>query len=274
MSTNAAITFYDIASAPPLKTFAPNPWKTRLALNFKGIPYQTKWVQVLDIRSLREELGVPANRTLPDGSPLHTLPMIQDVNTGKIIGDSFEIALYLDSAFPDGPKLLHPRTAGLTATFNAHMDEVFTKHLGICTQTSFDPTIVQEVMAVFAKRFGVESLADMQLSNEQREALFVSFEVALGELTKAYHHTGGTADRVWRTTGTAKEQTQRPPPGRENAALFLDSEEPSYADFIVGAWLKHFQVGLKAEDWQRVCSWQDGRWGKLVAALDRWSEMK
>ncbi|KAF2161907.1 hypothetical protein M409DRAFT_69437 [Zasmidium cellare ATCC 36951] len=272
MSTNAALTFYDIASAPPLKTFAPNPWKTRLALNFKGIPYQTKWVSVLDISSLREELGVRANRTLPDGTPLHTLPMIQDAVTKEIVGDSFEIVLYLDRAYPDSPKLLRPYTAGLTAAFNAHMDEVFTKHLGLCTRTSFDPAVVEEVMAMFAKRFGVSSLADMQLSNEQREDMFVSFEVALGELTKAYNHTGGTADRVWRTTGTAKEQTQRS--GRESAGLFLDGEEPAYADFIVGAWLKHFEADMVPKDWERVCSWQDGRWGKMVAALDQWSEMK
>ncbi|KAK4498916.1 hypothetical protein PRZ48_009426 [Zasmidium cellare] len=274
MATNADITFYDIASAPPLKTFAPNPWKTRLALNFKGIPYQTKWVQVLDIAALRKGLGIPANRTLPDGTPMHTLPMIEDASTGKIVGDSFEIALYLDDAYPDSPKLLRQHTAGLTAAFNAHMDEVFTKHLGLCTRASFDPATVEEVMATFAKRFGVKSLADMQLSDEQREAMFVSFEVALGELSKAYHHTGGTADRVWRTTGTAKEQSQQPPPNRQNACVFLDGDEPAYADFIVGAWLKHFEGGMDPKDWERVCSWQDGRWGKLGTVLNRWSEMK
>jgi len=46
MAPESQIIFYDIASDKPLRTFAPNPWKTRLALNFKGIPYRTEWVRI------------------------------------------------------------------------------------------------------------------------------------------------------------------------------------------------------------------------------------
>lgn len=69
MASHNLITFYDIASAPPQKTFAANPWKIRLALNYKGVPYRTECVEMPDIHSVREGLGVPANRTLPDGTP-------------------------------------------------------------------------------------------------------------------------------------------------------------------------------------------------------------
>lgn len=273
MSTETPIVFYDIASGPPLRTFAPNPWKTRFALNFKRLPYRTQWVDMPDISSLRQKLGVPANRTLPDGTPYHTLPVIQDTASGELIGDSFEIALYLDG-LPDRPKVFRPHTIGLTAAFNAQVDSIFTKHIGLCNTMPFDPAKKDEVNAIFAKRFGVASLDDLQPTSEQREEMFKSLEAALGELAKAYHHTGGTTDHVWRHGGTDKAQSQRPPAGREDAGVFLDGEGPSYADFIVGAWLKNMEASMKPEDWERVGSFQGGHWRRLVAALNQWAEIK
>ena len=55
---------------------------------------------------------------------------------------------------------------------------------------------------------------------------------------------------------------------------FLDGDEPVYADFIVGAWLKMFEASLESEDWRRVRAWQDGLWGRVVDALNEWSEIK
>ena len=49
--TNKEIIFYDIASSAPVRTFAPNPWKTRYALNHKKLPYETKPIDMPDIHS-------------------------------------------------------------------------------------------------------------------------------------------------------------------------------------------------------------------------------
>jgi len=274
MSSDKPLVFYDIASGPPLRTFAPNPWKTRFALNFKGVPYQTEWVDMLDISALRETLGVPANRTLPDGTPFHTLPVVKHTANGKILGDSFEIALYLDNAYPEAPSLFHPSTTGLTAAFNAHIDGTFTKFATLCSQMPFDSRIKDDVTAMFARRFGVKSWDEIQLNSEQRENMLISFEAALGELAKAYRHTGGTTDHIWRAGGTEKAQNQRPPPGREEPGPFLDGDRPVYADFIVGSWLKMMEEGMKPDDWQRVRTWQDGLWGRVIDALGNWSEIK
>ena len=273
MSSETLIVFYDIASNQPLRTFAANPWKTRFALNFKGVRYRTQWVDMPDITSVRQELGVPANRTLPDGAPFHTLPVIMDAVTGKLLGDSFEIALYLDNAYPEAPSLFRPLTPGLTAAFNAHVDGVFTKFAGLCSQMPFDPRVLDEVMAIFARRAGAMSV-DLELGSEQREKMLVSFEAALGELTKVYWHTGGTTDYFWRAGGTEKSQSQRPPSDRKEAGPYLDGDEPVYADFIIGAWLKMMEAGMKPEDWQLVRTWQGGLWGRLVDALGKWSEIK
>ncbi|KAG6905980.1 hypothetical protein DXG01_016474 [Tephrocybe rancida] len=259
------IVFYDIASRKPRTTFSPNPWKTRLALNLKGVPYHTEWVQMPDITAVREQLGVPANRTLPDGTPYHTLPVIHDLSTGKLIGDSFEIALYLDSAYPDGPTLFRPFTTGLTAAFNARVDGVFTRFAGLCTQMPFDPEFVGAIQAMFAKRLGgIAAMSSQQPANERPDTSLVAMEAAMGELAKAYRHTGGTAE----------SQAQRPPPGHETSGPFLDGDEPVYADLALAAWLKMFEISMPPEEWQQVRSWHGGLWGRIVDALEKWSEIK
>lgn len=272
MSSTDQITFYDIASDAPLRTFAPNPWKTRFALNFKGVPYQTQWTHMPEIHNLREKLGVPANRTLPDGSAYHTLPVISDPSTGALIGDTFEIALYLDGQYSNGRPLIRPNTTGLTAAFNAQVDGIFTKYAGLC-QLVFDPAVKDECLGMFAKRFGVKSFDDIKLSDEQKQGLWTSFEHSLEELAKAYKHTGGTTDYYFRPQGSAEAQRQKGPEERKQA-VFLDGDEPAYSDFIVGAWLKMMETCLTSEEWQRIRSWQGGHWGRVVDALKPWSEIR
>ena len=246
-----------------------------MALNLKGVPYQTEWIEMPDITAVREKLGVPANRTLPDDTPYHTLPVIWDLATGKLVGDSFEIALYLDSTYTDGPRLFRPFTTGLTAAFNARIDGVFTKFAGLCTQMPFDPAVLDAVQAMFAERMpAIQAMADQQSINQQGEISLASFEAALGELAKAYRHTGGTTDYFWRAGGTAESQAQRPPPGRETTGPFLDGDEPVYADLVLGAWLKMFEISMPPEDWQHVRGWHGGLWGRIVDALSEWSEIK
>ncbi|KAI0475254.1 hypothetical protein GGR56DRAFT_645258 [Xylariaceae sp. FL0804] len=273
------IVFYDIASREPRTTFAANPWKTRLAFNLKGVAYRTEWVEMPDITAVRERLGVPANRTLPDGTPYQTLPAIQDPATGALVGDSFEIALYLDRAYPGRPRLLRPGTAGLTAALNAHVDGLFTRFAGLCTRMPFDPAVLGRVQDMFAKR--MPAIQAQQQARQQPAPSLGEFEAALGELAKAYAHTGGTTDYFWRAGGTAAAQVQRPGRGAASpddtaaaadAAVvvgpFLDDEGPAYADCIVGAWLKMCQTSMPPEEWARVRGWHGGLWGRIVDALD------
>ena len=271
------LVFYDIASAPPLRTFAPNPWKTRFALNLKGVPYTTSWTDLPDIASVREKLGVSANRTLPDGTPFHTLPVIHDLSTSETLGDTFEIALYLDRNYSgaDYPLLIPQHATGLTAAFNAYVDGLFTKYAALCDAPPYDPRIADKVQSIFAKRFGVESLEALQPKGEAREQMLAAFEATLGELAKAYRHTGGTTDWVWRASGTEIQLAQKPPPGREvRVGPFLDGETPSYSDCIVCAWLKMMEACMPSDEWARVRKWQGGLWGTVVDGMERWSQIQ
>jgi len=272
MSSDTAIVFYDIASAFPLRTFAPNPWKTRLALNLKGLSYRTEWIDMPDIAAVRTKLGVPANRCFPDGTPFHTLPVLQDLSTGTLLGDSFEIALYLDKTYPDKASLFLPGTTGLTAAFNAHVDGIFTPFSILCDEMPFDARIVDTVKTMFAKRVGVASFDDMQLKEDERETKLVAFEAALGELSKAYRHTGGTTDHLWRVNGTEAALAQRGKQA-ENIGPWLDGGRPAYADVIVGAWLKMMEACMRENEWQRLRTWQGGLWGRVVDGLECWSRI-
>lgn len=268
MASESPIIFYDIASTLPRRTFAPNPWKTRFALNIKQLSYRTEWVQMPHITDVRLKLGVPANRTLPDGSEYHTLPVLQDQTHNTIIGDSFEIALYLDKTYPDNPRLFKEGTIGLTAAFNAQIDTLFTTYVGLADRMILDPLTLNESMAIFAKRAGVASLGQLKMTDEQRETKMTAFEAALGELAKAYRHTGGTTDHLWRSGGTDEGQAQR---GRKSVGPWLDGERPVYADCIVGSWLKMFEACMEEKEWERVKGWQGGLWGRVVDALEEWS---
>lgn len=280
-NTTQPIVFYDIASSQPHHTFAPNPWKTRYALNHKKFPYKTKPIDLPDIASERQKLNVPANRTLPDGSPYHTLPLIHDPATNAFVGDSFEIALHLDrrpqtpeeaATSSRSPPLFRPGTVGLTAAFNSRVDELFTKYVALSSaKMPFPEESKARIQSIFAARFGLKDMAALALSPEARENMFVEFEHALGELAKAYRHVGGTTDGVWRAGGTAEGQAQRDGRAQGVGGPWLDGDEgegPVYADFVVGGWLAMMARCMEERDWERVRGWQGGLWGRIHDALE------
>src|SRR5690349_15659971 len=102
-ATTPKLVFYDIKFREPQQQFsgAPNPWKARYALNFKNVDYSSVFVDILDIPTVRKGLGVPAGRKFPDGSDYYTLPVLIDSTTGAKVGDSFDIAVYLQKTYPD-----------------------------------------------------------------------------------------------------------------------------------------------------------------------------
>ncbi|EAQ90399.1 hypothetical protein CHGG_02334 [Chaetomium globosum CBS 148.51] len=89
------ITFYDIGSGPSSIPFAPNPWKTRLALNFSRTPHHTTFIPLPSIASTRAALNLPPNRKHSEGGALPTLPIFHDHATDTLVGESFDIALHL-----------------------------------------------------------------------------------------------------------------------------------------------------------------------------------
>ncbi|THU78272.1 hypothetical protein K435DRAFT_786324 [Dendrothele bispora CBS 962.96] len=242
MDASNPIIFYDIASGPPVISFAPNPSKTRYALNFKEVHYRTEWVELPDVASVRKKLGSDAVRKHFDGSPFYTLPVIKDPSTGAVVGDTFDIAVYLDKTYPNGPSLFPPSTIGLLAAFNTQVDAIFSRFVKLFVHgIPFNPETAEQSKADFVWRMQGKTWDDLDLRGEERAKALEAFEAALGDLAKFYRLEDGP---------------------------FLAGETVTYADFIVGGWLVQMKTSLK--EWDRLQSWHDGLWGKLHQALEKY----
>ncbi|RJE25434.1 hypothetical protein PHISCL_02257 [Aspergillus sclerotialis] len=268
-----SIVFYDIAMRPPTEKTccAANPWKSRLALNFKGLPYSTTWVQLPDIPEVRKSLKVPASRKFADGSDFYTLPIINDPTTKSLVGDTFDIAVYLQKTYPDSgagdlfpaqpldytfnQDILIPLTEANQsdypeyAKFNMSVDAAFSAHVQLAVYGfPFDPATAEAAKAEFVRRAGVSSWDDFALVGEAREKLKASFRDTLGGLGKLFL--------------------------RDTSGPFLLGTKASYADLIVGAWLRMLSVALPGSEWEEVRSWHGGIFGQLYDALEVYAEVK
>ncbi|KAL6864364.1 hypothetical protein J3F83DRAFT_716128 [Trichoderma novae-zelandiae] len=274
-SSSAPIVLYDIGHKPPQakSCFSPNPWKSRFALNFKAVPYTTSWVRMPDIPHTRRSLGVPACRKLADGTDFYTLPVIRDASTGVTLGDSFDIAVYLQRTYPDaGAGDLFPAQAldytfdpGFALAvplseradggfpeyyrFNTNVDAAFTSHVPLMVSgMPLDPATAEQTKAEFVRRAGVSSWDDFALTSEARAKLMQSFEAALADLAALFV--------------------------KDASGPFLLGKQASYADFIVGAWLRMSCVCLPASEWDEVRSWHGGVFGRLHDGLEVYAEVK
>lgn len=270
MSDSEPLVFYDIASRYQPLSYAPNPSKTRYALGFKKVPFKTTFLDILDIAPTRQELGVAAGRKLDDGSDFFTLPMLQDPSSGKVIGDSFDIANYLEDKYPDpGDGQLFPSNstgfgldyespnkdtvffAPLTnivgakhdeyAKFNRHVDATFTSNMVLYGYNMpFNPPSADEVKALMCKRAHLSSWEDLKIESEAREALKAVMKQNLASLAELYLAREGP---------------------------FLEGDMVSYADLIVGAWLNCYSTIMPGDEWEVFRTWYDGAFARLHDVL-------
>ncbi|KAJ5550577.1 glutathione S-transferase-like protein ustS [Penicillium sp. DV-2018c] len=259
------ITFYDIATTPPSEKTccSPNPWKTRLALNFKNRPFKTKWIQMPDITNVRKGLNLPACRKFADGTDYYTLPIIEDHEKNTKVGDSFDIAAYLQTTYPDSGEDLFPAqkldyvydcgpaAVPLTecresdypeyAKFNVNVDAAFTAHVVLAVGGfPFDPATEEASKAEYVRRMGASRWEDFVVTGEVREQVKGSFKDMLGGLAKLFKDGGP----------------------------FILGAKATYADLIIGAWLRMFHATLPESEWEEVRAWHGGLFGRLHDALD------
>ncbi|KAL8832151.1 MAG: hypothetical protein Q9191_000424 [Dirinaria sp. TL-2023a] len=255
------MTLYDIASGPPIRPFAPNPWKARYALNFTNTPHSTTWVPLPDVAATRKKLGVPASRKHPDGTDFLTLPILHDATTtsmmqqeGTFVGDSFDIAIHLHNrhSSPEGrrPLLFPPNSLALHRTFNAHVDTLFYLN-GVQLAGYYmplDPATAEISQADMAHRMGVSRWEDLEIpqGSQKRKEMLAAFEAALGSGLAAWFV-------------------------RRDEGPFLEGRTPMYADLIVGGWLQMMRNCLP--EWEELRGWHEGLWGKLFDALEEWAEV-
>ncbi|KAH8829844.1 hypothetical protein DL96DRAFT_1553464 [Flagelloscypha sp. PMI_526] len=242
------ITFYDIPSTLPGTIWSPHTTLIRLALEFKGIPYETKWVEFPDIKAVSEKIGASSTGTWPnDGSPYYTLPIIQDSKTGKVLSDSWNIVVYIDETYPESPRLI-PR--GSKAFMKVFID-----------------IANEKLMATFGA-FNIAKTTEglMQVSQifyrETRPLLFGGATVEMVGSMASWDDVKKTLDWV--------DELIKLNEGDGLRGGYILGEELTYADIFVGTKIYWSVVhGKESQVWKDLCALHGGRWGKLIAELER-----
>ena len=78
----------------PLSSFN---YRTRYALNIKGLPYKTEWLCFSEIAPKMKELGLKQHPSSIGATGIasigYTVPTIVDPDNGQVINESFAIAV-------------------------------------------------------------------------------------------------------------------------------------------------------------------------------------
>ncbi|THU85860.1 hypothetical protein K435DRAFT_763842 [Dendrothele bispora CBS 962.96] len=248
MPDESTLIFFDIPSK--IGAWSPNTWKTRYSLNYKGITYKTVWVEYPDIEKTLKDHGIAAYTTQPDGkTPLYTLPAIYDPVTKTGLTESFAIAKYLDEKYPDRPILVPKGTevlqkAHINAT-RARMEPIWQFML---PKTNWN--LNERSEAYFRKtreEMEGQTMEEMYPKGEKRKEEWKKLEEGLGQVDKWY----GKEDVL--VMG-----------GEDNKACFADF---AFAGYVI--WIR-ILFGKESEEWKDVSGWQDGRWGRMIQALEKY----
>ncbi|THU90805.1 hypothetical protein K435DRAFT_249049 [Dendrothele bispora CBS 962.96] len=248
------LVFYDFPSKKPgVNAWNPNTWKTRYSLNYKGIPYKTIWVEYPDVASTLKAAGIAPHPTTrkPDGSPMYTLPVIVDPNTGTSVSDSLLIADYLDKTYPDKPILI---PAGTRALHEAFLDAL---------TPNFYPTM----------RFSMLKICE--ILNPRSEAYIR--EARKNDVLKMLN--AASIEDVYPKGDEAEVEWKKFEEGMKNVAKWMDSNDRfvmgdtiSFADFVLGGFLQANKKmwGEQSKEWKDIASWDGGRWGRLLEDLQKY----
>ncbi|KAI9464244.1 hypothetical protein HD554DRAFT_1286084 [Boletus coccyginus] len=239
---SSPIIFYDIPSKLGIKAWSPNTWKTRYALNIKGVPYKTEWVEYPDIAALAKKIGAPPTATDNDGTPKYTLPIINDPNTGKVIADSFLIAEYLDATYPNGTTLFPPGTKPLIAAFESGVvgaiREILLLQLAVSCHI-LNPVSEKYFRETREARFGLK-IEEFSPVGPKRDA-----DLAKGK-------EGLAAVNAWLTKSEGK---------------FVLGDTISYADSVLAGWLGWIKITDVI--WKDVATWHSGRWATYLESVEK-----
>ncbi|KAF8555991.1 hypothetical protein OG21DRAFT_1410007 [Imleria badia] len=236
------IIFYDIPSKLGINAWSPNTWKTRYALNIKGVPYKTEWVEYPDIEALAKKIGALPTSTRADGTPYYTLPIINDPNTGKVIADSFLIAEYLDATYPDGNTLFPPGTKPLVAAFEggivSALGGIGLLQLAVSCYV-LNPSSAEYFRRTREAKFG-QKIEEFSPEGPKRDA-----DIAKGK-------EGFDAIDGWLAKSEGK---------------FVLGDTISYADGVLAGWLTWIKITNAI--WKDVATWHNGRWATYLENVEK-----
>lgn len=84
------VLLYDLVGRDPARPYSPHCWKVAMALAHKGLDFESVPTTFVEVPKV-------------EGGVSRTVPVIRDGDA--VVANSFQIALYLDEAYPDRPTL-------------------------------------------------------------------------------------------------------------------------------------------------------------------------
>ncbi|KAF9531771.1 hypothetical protein CPB83DRAFT_868076 [Crepidotus variabilis] len=240
------ITLYDIPSTVPGRAWSPSVWKTRYCLNYKGLEHKTEWVEWPDLETTFVKLGIPATSKRADGSSRYTVPAIFDSTTGVYLAESFEIAQYLDHAYPDTPRIFPNSTTGMQKGFQMAFGSLIEPIVPFLVPAEGEKLTVvsQEYFRRTREKMYGKSLEDVPPKGQDKVREWAKLKDNMGVVNEWYCMSG-------------------------NPGPFLLGETASWADFLVGAIFIWGKViwGDNSHEWKDIELWHDGRWKALLDSL-------
>jgi glutathione S-transferase len=206
---------YDLAGADPLLRFSPYCWRTRMALAHKGLAVETVPWRFTEKQAL-EFSGQGRVPVLIDGE--------------KTVHDSWEIACYLDEAYPDRPTLFGSAHARGSALFIKRWCE-----------SQVHPALVRLIVADIVKVLHPDDVGYFRESREK--ALGATLEDYCAARAESLAALGAV---LLPLRLTVKDQP------------YLGGDAPAYADYIVfGAlqWARCSSPQKLLQDDDPVAAW-------------------
>ncbi|KAI3611314.1 hypothetical protein WG66_002098 [Moniliophthora roreri] len=195
MSEKQAIKLYNIPSKLPIQAWSPNVSKTFIRR---------------------------------DGTPLYTLPIIHDPNTGKTISDSPQIAEYLEETYPDTPRL-----------FPLAFYDAFEDH-----------RLHNQLRFVMPKTLIILNPPSYEFFKETREKRFRSITM------DDFYPKGQEKEELWKDNWAVIDSWLKKNPTGD----FVFGETITWADFVLAEWVIWYRIlfGVDSEEWKDIASWHDG----------------
>lgn len=233
---SARVILYDLPSKGRCHCWSYNPWKTRAALNFKGIPYTTEWLEYPDVGAKLKEAGVPPNEA---GGPDYTIPAVK-LADGRVIMDSIKIAPELEKIYPEPP-------LQLDSPYFQKAHDIVVKMGGL--RPLLLPRVPVRLLPERSKEY----------YDRTRE---VQFGMTLSELEKSEK-----AQNAWKYAEPGFQELKSLL-GENEAGPFFMGQTPSYADFVVVGFFQ-FLKRLGDDLFDRVMAY-DRSFPNLYQACEPW----
>lgn len=234
----------------PSKSWSPNTLRTRLALNYKKIPYTQSFISYPDIAPLLRSLSVPPLRSsIPYTLPAILHPASIPTPASGALNDSLPIALHLDATFPA------PEYPALFPTKASYA-------LALAVQKILSQAIQKGATIVIPK---IPAILDPR----GREYFLRTREQRFGKpLSEVAPKEGPQLEAVWKAMRTELEVLAGMLRGKEEGGMrgpFFEGETVGYADFLVVSFLAWFERADRG-DWERLCRIGEGEFGRLWEA--------